>query len=275
MRNPIWRIRALVMVTLLFWQCGKTATGPEQQTLRERLIGTWWRQADEPESSGVDAVVLRFRDDGFMTSRLISFQEGGSQEWEVLYARWELENDSLTITLVQDEDGLSSLSFTVMIAFEDEALILPEPYSDERYTYQPGGIPPEAIPEGNALSGTVTYSDGPYNGILVAAYKFESRDGGEDVFLVDHGGAVLLVGGEWDIWGLDDGVWFVWATVFGEDGDAVAGSIVVSEAGDVIADVMLEDLETISLADFDGIPLEGGQQVVTGIDIALKAPGRP
>ena len=83
MRLLIWRIRALVMVTLLFWQCGKTATGPEQQTLRERLIGTWWRQADEPESSGVDAVVFRFRDDGFMTSRLISFQEGGSQEWEV------------------------------------------------------------------------------------------------------------------------------------------------------------------------------------------------
>ena len=78
-----------------------------------------------------------------------------------------------------------------------------------------------------------------------------------------------------DIWGLDDGVWFVWATVFGEDGDAVAGSIVVSEAGDVIADVMLEDLETISLADFDGIPLEGGQQVVTGIDIVVRAPGRP
>ena len=125
-------------------------------------------------------------------------------------------------------------------------------------------------------SGTVTYSDGPYYGILVAAYKFESRDGGEDVSLVDHGGAILLVGGEWDIWGLDDGAWFVLATVFGEDGDAVAGSIIVSEAGDAIP-VTVNDIinETVSLADFDGISLEGGQQVVTGIDIVLRALGQP
>ena len=275
MRNPIWRIRALVIVTLLFWQCGESATGPKQRTLRERLIGTWY-SVEEQDSSESDVMVLQFRDDGFMTLREISFQEGGSLQWESLYARWELENDSLTVAPVRDEDGSSSPSVTVMIAFEDEALILPEPDSDERYTFQPGGIPPEAIPEGNALHGTVTYSDGPYYWILVAAYKFESRDGGEDVSLVDHGGAILLVGGEWDIWGLDDGAWFISATVFGEDGDAVAGSIIVSEAGDAIP-VTVNGIinETVSLADFDGISLEGGQQVVTGIDIVLRAPGQP
>ena len=87
-------------------------------------------------------MVLQFRDDGFMTGREISFQERGSLQWERLYARWELENDSLTVAPVRDEDGLSSPSFTVMIAFEDEALILLDSDSDDRVTFQPGGIPP-------------------------------------------------------------------------------------------------------------------------------------
>ena len=269
MRNPIWRIRALVMVTLLF------IAGPAaaQETLRERLIGTWWRPEDESESVGM---VLRFRDDGFMTIRKMFSFEGGSSQYETLYARWELENDSLTVAPIRDEDGSSIPSFTVMIAFEDEALILPELDSDERYTFQPGGIPPEAIPEGNALSGTVAYSDGPYYGIVVVAFKFESGE----VFQGSR--AALLVEGEWELFGLEDGVWFVGAFVFREEDDTiVASAFIVSEAGDVIV-VPVEDddfgffffnADFADFADFDGISLEGGQQVMTGIDIVLRAPG--
>ena len=146
------------------------------------------------------------------------------------------------------------------------------------------------------MHGTVTYSDGPYYGIIVAVFKLESPDGSEDVFPVVHGAAVLLEQGEWDIWGLDDGVWFVLAAAFDEDGSAVAGSIIASEAGDVIVGpveqiideisaVVFSDLdpdqppseldviEKRSFADFDGISLEGGQQVVTGLDIVLRASG--
>ena len=60
-----------------------------------------------------------------------------------------------------------------------------------------------------------------------------------------------------------------------EGAHVVASSLVVSEAGDVIADVMEEDIETIPFADLPGISLEGGDQVVTGIDIVLRAPGQP
>ena len=281
MRNPIWRIRALVIVALLFI----TGSAAAQEVTREQLIGTWWSPEDDSESV---VVVLQFRDDGFMTGREISFQERGSLQWEFLYARWELENDSLTVAPIRDEDGSSSPSFTVMIAFEDEALITGDPDGDERHTFQPGGIPPEALPEGNALHGTVTYSDGPYYGIIVAVFKLESPDGSEDVFPVVHGAAVLFEQGEWDIWGLDDGVWFVLAAAFEEDGPAVASSIIASEAGDVIVgpsavvvsdfdlDQLPSELDVIekrSFADFDGISLEGGRQVVTGLDIVLRASG--
>ena len=212
MRLSIWRIRALVVATLLFWQCGESATGPEQQTLRERLIGTWHviveQDSSEPDEEPDEVGILRFRDDGTMTLSILQ----GSFYVQVLYARWELEKDSLTLILVRSLDELDSSSSSAMIAFEDEALIIVDPDSDERYTYQSGGIPPEAIPEGNALHGTVTYSDGPYDGIMIGAFKFES----EDASLYEHGAAFLLVPGEWEIWGLEDGAWFVGAAVYRE-----------------------------------------------------------
>ncbi len=281
MRSPVWRIRAFVIVALLFWQCGQTATGPEQQTLRERLIGTWWSPADESDSLELVGLVLRFRDDGFMTIR--GMLEGtGSFQWEMLYARWELENDSLTVAPIREPDRSPRPSFIVMIAFEDEALILPmialdfedgalilpELDSDERITFQPGGIPPEAIPEGNALHGTVTYSDGPYDRLLVLALKPESGE------VFEGSVAVLLVEGEWELFGLEDGTWFVEAQAFREGDGVIAADIIVNEAGDAIP-VPVGDNDLSDLADFDGIPLEGGDQVVTGIDIVLRAPGQP
>ena len=274
MRSPIWRIRAFVIVALLFWQCGQTATGPEQQTLRERLIGTWYT-ADQ-DSSEFDGVgIFRFRDDGIMTAGVFA----GSYELQLYSGRWELEGDSLTLTdvrfLTPDEDtDLSEFDMPAMITFEDEALILTDPAGGERLIFQPG-IPPQAIPEGNALHGTVTYSDGPYDEILVVARKFENEGAPPDV----HGAAFLLVGGEWQILGLDDGVWFVQAVAFRDD-TMVAGSLVVSKEGDVIAGVnvdpfMEEENVTIPFADHPGIPLEGGDQVVAGIDIVLRAFGTP
>ena len=282
MRLPIWRIRALAIVTLLFI----TGSAAAQGTTREQLIGTWWIPTDESESVGG---VWRFRDDGIMTVRIMYSPSalGSIQTADNLYARWELENDRLTVTPVRlwgnfDPSGLSR---TFMIAFEDEALILTEPDSDERYTFQPGGIPPEAIPEGNALHGTVAYSDGPYHWIEVGAFKLEKD--GEDVFAVLGAAAILLVEGEWEFFGLDDGAWFVvaFAVYEGEEGEDnyVASGIIASEAGDVIDGPIVDGIFSdggdevldikILLAGFNGILLGGGQQVVTGIDIVLRAPG--
>ncbi len=285
MRFPIWRIHALVMVALLFIAGSAAAQG----VTREQLIGTWWNSQRHEllDLLGVSApgggIVWRFRDDGSMTYSIMAIM-AGSYQFQILYARWELEDDRLTLIPLSSLFGPGP-SFTVMIAFEDEALIIPDPYSGERITFQPGGIPPEAIPEGNALSGTVTYSDGSYDWIAVLPYKFENwhevwGDDGDDLLSYfpspPYGGAFMYVEGEWQIFGLEDGVWFVTFIVVDEDaggGDhIVAIGTIVSEAGDFIV-ASEEDSETVSPADFDGISLEGGQQVVTGLDIVLRASG--
>ena len=83
MRFPIFSIRALVIVTLLF------IAGPvaAQETTRERLIGTWWfsasQLADESESSefGDSVIIVQIRDDGIMTFNF----EGGSYQFQMVY----------------------------------------------------------------------------------------------------------------------------------------------------------------------------------------------
>ena len=98
------------------------------------------------------------------------------------------------------------------------------------------------------------------------------------MFPVVHGAAILLVEGEWQILGLDDGVWSVEAIVIKYSGDSavvVGGSILpggvmgaVNDGsygdGDVVAKTTPGDLS-------NSFPLEGGQQVVTGIDLAPRS----
>ena len=279
MRFPIFSIRALVIVTLLF------IAGPvaAQETTRERLIGTWWfsasQLADESESSefGDSVIIVRIRDDGIMTFNFV----GGSYQLQMVYARWELEGDEFTYTPVRSlgEPEPSEPPSTVMIAFEDEALVLTDPASGIPFLSLQPGIPPQAIPEGNALSGTVTYSDGLFDEIVVVAYRFESLEGSEDMFPVVHGAAILLVEGEWQILGLEDGVWSVEAIVIKYSGDSavVVGGSILPGGGvmDAVNDGSYGDADVVAKTapgDFsNSFPLKGGQQVVTGIDLAPRS----
>ena len=278
MRLPIWRIRALVIATLLFIAGSAAAQGPT----REQLIGTWWHPASTElyalmdlflgESVDIDGdvFVIRFRDDGIVTFSFL----GDSYQLDLDYARWELENDGLTITPVRGEDewGNPPPSESLIFTFEDEALILADdPDSDERYTLSRAARRHPSPPEGNALHGTVTYSDGPHDHIFVKAYKFESYYG-RDTFVV-HGAAFMLVQGEWDIWGLGDGVWFVEVTVFRDSGDGTYGfveldSLLSFTIGDTfILEYYGYNPHIVASSTVGGISLEGGRQVVTGIDI--------
>ena len=284
MRLHIFSIRALVMVAL-FFIAGPAAA---QETTRERLIGTWWylasQLADESESSefGDSVIVVRVRDDGMMTFSFVA----DSYQLQMLYARWELEGDRLTFTPVRSlgEPEPSELPSTVMVAFEGEALNISDPASGFTFLTMQPGIPPQAMPEGNALSGTVTYSDGPFDEIVVVAYRFESMEGREDMFPVVGGAAVLLREGEWQILGLDDGAWSVEAIVLKHSGDStniVGGSVLsggvngsiftavndgsYSDGSDVVAKTAPPDLS-------NSFSLQGGQHMA-GIDLAPMSSG--
>ncbi len=283
MRLPIWRIRALVIVALLFIAGSAAAQG----VTREQLIGTWWYPAnlmpDESESSeAYGAIIVRIRDDGSMT---FSF-EADSYQFQMLYARWELEDDRLTFTPVRvlGETEPPDPPSIVMIAFEGEALNISDPASGFTFLTMQPGVPPEAVPEGNALSGTVTYSDGPFDEIVVVAYRFESMEGSEDMFPVVGGAAVLLEQGEWRILGLDDGAWSVEAIVLRHSGDStriVGGSVLsggvngslfaavndgsYDDGSNVVAKTAPPDLS-------NSFSLQGGQHMM-GIDLAPMASG--
>ncbi len=272
MRLPIFGIRALVIVALLFIAGPAAAQG----ATRERLIGTWWYPADQSagasESDGV--IIVRVRDDGIVT---FSFA-AGSYRFQMVYARWELEGDKFTLTPVRSlgEVEPSVPPSTVMVAFEDEALVLTDPASGFAVLTMQPGIPPQAIPDGNALSGTVTYSGGPYDEIVVVAYRLETHE----MLPVAYGSAILLEQGEWQILGLGNGYWSVQAIVLKHSGDGtdvvggsilsggVSGSILgalndgsYGEESDVVAKTTDADLS-------DRFLLEGRQQVVTGIALA-------
>ncbi len=230
----------------------------------------WW-YSTESGSRGV--FIVQVGDDGTATIGLVY----GSYEIQMWIARWNLQGDVLTFTPVRSLDGDDRPS-TVQITFEDDTLVISEPENNPVLTMYPGPHP-EADLQGNTLSGTVTYSDGPYDEIVVLAYRFEDREGSDNPAPVIRGASALLVEGQWRISGLDDGDWSVEAIVLKYSG----GSVRIPGDGDLLEgkynDVLIGTLSDGTYTDESGVgaktpppdpensfSLEGGQ-VVTGVDL--------